>query len=51
MGVLSRPFLLRHRLVRPGPPGPPRARLLAIGDDLDIEALAGPLRRALAASA
>jgi len=35
----------------PGPQGPPRARVLAIGDDLDREALAGPLRLALAAGA
>lgn len=33
---------------RPGPAGQPRARVLAVGRDLDIEALAGPLRLALA---
>ena len=32
----------------PDPEGPPRARVLAVGRDLDIEALAGSLRQALA---
>lgn len=34
----------------PGPGGSPRARVLAVGRDLDVDALAGPLRLALASA-
>lgn len=34
----------------PGPGGPPRARVMAVGRGLDIEALAGSLRLALASA-